>query len=98
MKTKEEWINETMESLEGIQQAEPDPAISDKVLQQIQYQQPVSVSFRAPLFIKAAAIILVLISCNIITLIYFSGASKKTDNNVKSVAVEYFSYFGSINL
>ena len=98
METKEEWITKTMESLEGTDRAESDPLLFDKVLQRIQNDQLKVVSIHKQVIWKAAALILILISFNVFTLVYFSSSSDNSINTVKSVANEYFSYIDSINL
>ena len=98
METKEEWINKTMESLEGMNRAESDPVLFDKVLQRIQNHQPMVVSIHKQMIWKAAALILILISMNVFTLVYFSKSPDKDQNAVRTVANEYFSYIDSINL
>ena len=98
MKTKEEWISETMESLDDIQPADGDPILAEKVMNRIRLQEPVVFSFRAPVVLRAAAAIVLLISFNLITFIYFAGGKDAPENNVKSIASEYFSYIDSLNL
>ena len=98
METKVEWISKTMESLEGMNRAESDPLLFDKVLQRIQNHQPMVVSIHKQVIWKAAAFFLILISFNVFTLVFFSSSSDNSINTVKSVANEYFSYIDSINL
>jgi hypothetical protein len=98
METKEEWINKTMESLEGMHRAESDPLLFDKAFQRIRNRQPKVVSLHKPMIWRVAALILLLVSFNIITLVYFSRSSGEAESPVKSVANEYFSYIDSINL
>ena len=98
METKEEWINKALESLDGAKRAESDPILFDKVLQRIQYHKPIINSIRSRMIWRVAALILVLISFNVITMVYFAKTSGNSQNNVKSVANEYFSYIDSINL
>lgn len=97
MKTKEDWISETMASLDGIQRAESDPMLMDKVLIRMN-EKPGIVSFFTPEILRIAAMILLLISFNVFTFIYFAGKSDMSDSAVKSVATEYFSYIDSFNL
>jgi hypothetical protein len=98
METKENWINKTLESLDDINRAESDPLLFDKVLQRIQHDRPIIISVRSRMIWRVAALILVLISFNVFTMIYFAKVSGIGQNNVKSVANEYFSYIDSINL
>ena len=98
METKEDWINKTMESLDGTSRAEPDPLFFDKLLQRLQHHDPIVISNYSRMIWRAAALILILISFNVITLVCFSKRSDNAQNTVKSVANEYFSYIDSINL
>jgi hypothetical protein len=98
METKENWINNTLESLDGVNRAESDPLLFDKALQRIQRGTPTIISIRSRMFWRVAALILVLISFNVITMVYFAKTSGNNRINVKSVANEYFSYIDSINL
>ena len=98
METKEEWINKIMESLDGTKRAESDPLLFDKVLQRIQHDNPTIISIRSRMVLRVAAVILVLVSFNVFTLVYFTKTSGNGENTAKSVANEYFSYIDSINL
>lgn len=98
METKENWINKTLESLDDVSRAESDPLLFDKALQLIQRDKPVIISIRSRMMWRVAALILLLISFNVFTLVYFAKTSGNSQINVKSVANEYFSYIDSINL
>lgn len=98
METKENWINKTLESLDDVNRAESDPLLFDKAMQRIQHATPTIISIRLRMIWRIAALILVLISFNVFTLVYFAKASGNSQINVKSVANEYFSYIDSINL
>jgi hypothetical protein len=98
METKENWINKTLESLDGVNRAEGDPILFDKAMQRIQHGNPTTISIRSRMIWRVAALILVLISFNVFSLVYFSKTSGNSQINVKSVANEYFSYIDSINL
>jgi hypothetical protein len=98
METKENWINKTLESLDDVNRAESDPLLFNKALQRIQYGKPTIISIRSSMIWRVAALILVLISFNVITMVYFTKTPGDSQINVKSVANEYFSYIDSINL
>ena len=98
METKEEWIDKTMESLDGISRAESDTIFYEKLMQRIHQPGPDVFSIRSQVVWRAAALILLLISFNILTFLYFSGKSDTQGSTAKSVAKEYFSYMDSFNL
>ena len=47
---------------------------------------------------KIAAIILLLVSLNVFTMVHFSKSTESSSNTTKSVALEYFSYINHYNL
>ena len=94
METKEIWTNKAMQSLDGIGRVGLDTFQQEKILQNIQIPKPLNPTFRYTLVWKFAAIILLLVSLNIISILHFSG-SNTTQNPVKNVASEYFSYINS---
>jgi hypothetical protein len=98
MESKTDWINKTMETLDNTDRAECDPLLFDNVLQRIKLTNPGVVTIRSQTVWRIAALILVLISFNVFTLVYFSKTSGNSQSTAKSVANEYFSYLGSINL
>jgi hypothetical protein len=98
MESKTDWINKTMETLDNTDRAECDPLLLDKVLHRIHHDRPILITVRSQMVWRIAALILVLISFNVFTLVYFSKTSGNSQNTAKSVANEYFSYLGSINL
>jgi hypothetical protein len=98
MKTKEIWIDETMDALDGITRAESDPSLHEKVLQRIHQNQPEIVRIQPSLIFKLAACIAILIGFNLFILFHFTRSSNTHQNPEKSVASEYFSYIDSYNL
>ena len=98
METKENWINKTLESLDDANRAGSDPLLFDKVMQRMQHDSPAVISIRSRMIWRAAALILILISLNVFTMVYFAKTPDNSQNTAKSVANEYFSYIDSINL
>jgi hypothetical protein len=97
MNTKEEWINHTMESLDGAGCAALNPFVREKILQRINTPEPVTDSIKFSIVWKVAAVILLLISLNVFTLVYFSRTSGIGQGTSRSVASEYFSYIDNYN-
>ena len=98
MNAKEQWINKTMESLDGASRAVMNPLIREKILQGIHAPRQETDSVKFSLVCKIAAAVLLLISLNIFTLVYFNKASASKQDTTKSVAGEYFSYIDHYNL
>jgi hypothetical protein len=98
MKTKEEWIGQTMESLDGIGRADYDPSLFERLMEVPASREPVIRRFSPPMLWKAAALILLLITLNILTLFFFNGNEKQETGTADSVASEYFSYINTVKL
>jgi hypothetical protein len=97
METKEEWINKTMESLDGIKVAECDPLLFNNLLEHFHPPKSNVFSIQSKMILRLAAMILIIISFNVFTLVWFTRSQNNNQDYVKSVANEYFSYMGSIN-
>jgi len=110
MNVKEQWTERTLGSLDGIRRAELSREVREKILQtftddrcqisDIRYQSSdiINGTVRSSLVWKLAAVILLLISLNVFTMVYYSRTSGNAGNGAKSVASEYFSYMDNFNL
>ena len=98
MKTKEQWINETMESLEGISRAECDPRLYDRVMQALGNSRPGTIPFNPRLVWKIAAGLALLISVNILSIVHYSRTHESGQTQINTLASEYFSYINTIKL
>jgi hypothetical protein len=98
MKTKEQWINETMDSLDGIQPATGDPLNMKKIMQQVQKKREPYILTQRHLILQIAAGLTLLISVNIFSLLNYNGTSNSEQTLVKTLATEYFSYMETIKL
>ena len=97
MNTKEQWINKTLESLDGTGRAGLNPFIREKILQRVRTPLPEQISLKFSRVWKIAAVIILLISLNIFTLIHLQRSSGTFQDQVKSVASEYFSFIDTYN-
>lgn len=78
MDKKEQWANEVIQSLKGMQKATPSDALFDKILQQLPTQQITVISLKRLAWIATAAC--VMIAINVIALRnYESNQTQKTD-------------------
>jgi len=98
MKTKEEWVDRAMVSLDGAGRAEINPFVRERILQGFSWPVKEQVNLKPGLVWKIAAVILLLISLNVFTMVYYHKSSAGSNNPVKSVASEYFSYIDHYNL
>jgi hypothetical protein len=92
MTAKDQWIKETMESIEGIQPANANPFLFEKVLNRLQ-RPAKSISFQ--LAWKAAAIIILLAVINFFTCIRYAEKGKSTFSN-NPFSYEYFNYMNNL--
>ena len=98
MNAKEQWIDKAMYSLDGTGRAVLSPFISEKILQGIRDSGTGIDRVKFSLAWKIAAVILLLISLNIITLLYYQRSSANKQEAARSMATEYFSYIDNYNL
>lgn len=93
MKTKDTFIQETMNSLEGIKRAEVTPFLYQKVMRKIQNDGETT---RPSLLRWTIATLLLLISLNAFSILY-QNKIKNTYSGGKAFRTEYFSYIHYLN-
>jgi hypothetical protein len=98
MNAKEQWVNNAMESLDGGGRAVLDPFVREKILQGIDKAEPGQDIVKTGLSWKIAAVILLLISLNVFTMVNYGRSSGNTGSTARSVAMEYFSFIDHYNL
>ena len=87
-----------MESLDGARPARLSPDAIESILKRMQDPGSRIDSVKFSLVWKIAAIILLLISLNVFTIVHYSSSSGSSKVISKSVANEYFSYIATYNL
>ncbi|MCX6283949.1 MAG: hypothetical protein NTW31_06930 [Bacteroidetes bacterium] len=105
MNAKERFTDDVMSSLDGADRATLDQSVREDILRGMQgagygmrdagYRID---SLKFSLVWKIAAIMLLLISLNVFTMMHFSKSTVSSLNATKSVALEYFSYINHYNL
>ncbi|MCX6287187.1 MAG: hypothetical protein NTY96_08730 [Bacteroidetes bacterium] len=98
MKSKEQWIERIMESLDGAGPARLSPDAMESILKRMQDPGSRTDSVKLSLVFKIAAVILLLISLNVFTIVHYSSSSGSSKVISKSIASEYFSYMDHYNL
>ncbi|MCX6245294.1 MAG: hypothetical protein NTU98_11385 [Bacteroidetes bacterium] len=98
MNTKEQWISETLESLDGMRRAGSDPETYEKVMQRIRMSGTRRVYLQASFVWKIAAGLILLIGLNVFSLVYYSRLSKASETQTGVLASDYFSYINTIKL
>lgn len=90
MNAKENWIEETLNALDGIQRVEVPMSLNDALLN---HSRPKEVCMTASQKWMVAASILVLLAVNLITIKQYSKSSKNyaSTNDKNIVYKEYFS-------
>lgn len=96
MEAKEKWINDTLESLQGVRRAEANPFLSEKVLQRLQNKQPVIIVYPLRIAWRIAASVVLLAGINFYTCLHYQRSTFNSKQvNVNSLGMEYFSYMQS---
>ena len=98
MNAKEQWIERTLESLEGISRGETDPFLYEKVMHRMKNLDESYGELYPRMIWKVAAVILLLISFNIITLVYYNHSFNGIHNNIQSIVSDYFSYLDTLKI
>ena len=98
MNAKEQWVNTAMESLDGAGRAVLNPFVKEKILSGLAEPVRKQDTLKFSLVWKIAAVILLLISLNVFTMVYFSRSSGNGTSVSRSLAMEYFSFIDHYNL
>ena len=93
MEAKEKWIDETMESLEGIRSVQADPALRASILGNLSETGNKKPALSDGMLIRIAATVALLVTLNILAILFYAGNGNTQQSSRKSMATEYFSYF-----
>lgn len=96
MNSKEKWISDTMASIEGIRRAEWDTLAFEKVTERFRNPDRKIFVLTPRQLWQVAAGLALLISLNVLSLVYYPRSTDTSQNNVKTLASEYFSYLDSV--
>jgi hypothetical protein len=98
MKTKETWIDETLNSLDGIRQAAADPDLLRKVEAKLLHQEKTTSLIRQRYYWAVAAGIAVLVALNILGVLLYHQGQNLSEAVPAALANDYLSYLGPIKL
>jgi hypothetical protein len=98
METKDEWIGRTLESLDGMESAGCPPELQERMIKAIPVRGRTIPLYTSSVLWKAAAVILILLGLNIVTIFHYSRSETKENESAGTVASEYFSYINNFNL
>lgn len=87
---KEKWVENTLDSLEGIQRAEAPPGLLEKAMQRASRGKARIVSMTRTQVWSAAACGLVLIAANVFMCLQFSHSGQHAQSQQEAFAQEYF--------
>ncbi|MEI8279911.1 MAG: hypothetical protein WCG87_09120 [Bacteroidota bacterium] len=102
MNNKEQFIEKVMTSIEGINKAEANPFLYEKIVNRMGQDRGKLIPFiQQPQFIRLAACLLVLVAMNVLVCIHFAEPKytethTEQQNDVNPVAQEYLSYMKNI--
>ena len=98
MKTKEQWIEETLGSLDGIRRAESPEGFQKLVMAGLKEIPLKRILFTTANIWKVAAGLALLISMNIVSIHYYTKTGEVHTNPVETIATDYFTYIETIKL
>jgi len=98
MKTKETWIEETLNSFDGIRRATPKPDLFPGIQQRLGLPEKKTIPLKRPFYWSVAAGIAILIGLNIFGAIYYHSAQSISSQVPAAIAKDYLSYLGPIKL
>ena len=98
MNRKETWINDTLNSLEGIRRATSDPGLFIKVQAEALHPMSKKRGFKGAYYWSAAACITLLIALNILGALYYHQSENLTGSGVAAVATDYLYFLRPVKL
>ena len=99
MKAKEEWIRETMESIDSIRSIDPNPFLYDKIIHRLETGNGKVLIIQMKTIWRVAAFIAILLMLNVLSAIHYHKSSfASTNEQANPFANEYFSYMKNIQL
>jgi hypothetical protein len=98
MKAKETWINDTLNSLDGIKRAASDPDLLLHLQAKLIQPEIRALPVRQHYYWSVAAGITLLIALNITGALYYRHADTVASEIPAAVATDYLSYLGPIKL
>jgi len=96
MKLKEQWVTETMNSIEGIHRAEGSPVDFSRIIGPFQVPSKRTVLPGNRLIWQIAAGLAFLVTLNIFSLVVYSRSTAAPQTTENIIVSEYFSYLDTI--
>jgi thiosulfate reductase cytochrome b subunit len=98
MKAKETWIEETLDSLDGIRRATPQQDLFPGILKSAGHPGKKTNPVKRPFYWSVAAAIVILITLNIFGAFYYHQFQSTSGKVPAAIAKDYLSYLGPIKL
>ena len=96
MNQKENWIQETLNSINNINRAEANEELYDNIVQRLQKRETKGITLQSNLVWRVAASITILIGLNVFTLLSQHSNNENKTGESNTFATEYFSYINQI--
>ena len=96
MNQKENWIQETLNSINNINRAEANEELYDNIVQRLQKRETKGIPLQSNLVWRVAASITILIGLNVFTLLSQHSKNESKTGESNTFATEYFSYINQI--
>src|SRR5438067_2440321 len=96
MQSKEQWINDTLDSINNIARAKASPYLAEQILQRLLSAGHAKfISIRPVIVWRVAASIILLIGLNVFTALHFNKASNISESQTQIFSQDYFSYINA---
>ena len=96
MNQKENWIQETLNSIDNIKRADASEELYENIAQRLQRRETKIISLQSNLVWRVAASITILIGLNVFTLLSQHTKNENKTGESNTFATEYFSYINQI--
>ena len=98
MKAKETWIEETLDSLDGIRRATPKTDLFTAIQQRPGLHERNAIPLKRSFYWSVAAGIAILVALNIFGALYYRNSQPISGQAPAAIAKDYLSYLGPIKL
>ena len=82
MKARKEWIDDVMNSFDGIQKAPANPFLAEKILNRMQQASPVANVFSRKVIMRLAIGFTILLIINLVSIKQYSAGRKTSTSSV----------------
>jgi hypothetical protein len=98
MNKKETWIDETLNSFDGLRKATAGPELIQKLHTAVYDHACKQILMRRPIYWSVAAGLAILVTLNVFTALYAQKKQTRQQEIPSAIASEYLSYMGKAKL